>query len=78
MRDECMRGYALQAHLSAALVVDPDDAELSFVVVHLQIENLPGPNIPPHALDNQADYPHIYYQCGVRKPLALSITPSYL
>ena len=73
MGNEGMRSQPLQADFAIAIAYNPDNAELSFDLSHLDIENFTGSNLAPHALNHQAAAAHVGYEAGVRKRLAMSI-----
>jgi hypothetical protein len=73
MRNECVRGHALQAHFAIAVAKNPDDAELGFDLTHLDIEKFTGSNLSHYALNYQAAHAHVGYQAVMGKWLAMSI-----
>jgi hypothetical protein len=73
MRNECVRGHALQAHFVVAVANNPDDAELGFDLTHLDIEKFTGSDLSHYTLNDQTAHAHVGYQAGVGKRLAMSI-----
>jgi len=73
MCNECMRGHPLQADFAIALADDPDNAELGFVLAHLDIENLTRPNLSSHTLYYQPANAHIRHERRIGKRLAMGI-----
>jgi hypothetical protein len=73
MRNECVRGHALQAHFVATVTNNPDHAKLSFDLTHLDIEEFTGSNLSHHTLDYQPADAHVDYEPGMGKGLAMSI-----
>lgn len=73
MCNECMRGHPLQADFAGALGDDPDNAELGFVLTHLDIENFARPNLSSHALYDQPANAHIRHERRIGKRLAVGI-----
>jgi hypothetical protein len=73
MRDEGVRSQSLKANFAIALADNPDNAELSFHLSHLDVENFTGSKLAPHALNHQAADTHVGDEPGMRKRLAMSI-----
>jgi hypothetical protein len=73
MRNECVRSHSLQAHFVIAVANNPNDAELSFDLTHLDIEKFTGSNLSHHTLNYQTADAHVDYQAGMGKGLAMSI-----
>ena len=73
MRNECVRGHALQAHFVVTVTNNPDHAKLSFDLTHLDIEKFTGSNLSHHTLNDETADTHVDYQTGMGKGLAMSI-----
>jgi hypothetical protein len=73
MRNECVRSHSLQAHFVIAVANNPNDAELSFDLTHLDIEKFTGSNLSHYTLNYQATHAQVDYESVMGKRLAMSI-----
>jgi hypothetical protein len=73
MRDECVRGHALQTYFCFTLDADPHHPELSPIIAHAHIKDLTLANFPFNALDHEAANAHVGYKSRVSKGQAMGI-----